>query len=111
MTKTRPVREFFGTPWMFDLDGVIIGLEGRMVEDANDWVSDQNGDGRIYPYQLRIYRDLSGVRCPWYVVDETGWNGHEKEPSKLISRHMTYEAARDRRDQLMRKARRVSSPA
>jgi len=96
-TIIRPVREFGGETWANDNVGEILGLESHAVEDANDWLSDADGDGRMYPLQLRIYKDMSPVRHPWYVVDETGWDGFEKTTPQVISRHATYEAAERQR--------------
>ncbi|TVQ54034.1 MAG: hypothetical protein EA366_12290 [Spirulina sp. DLM2.Bin59] len=71
-------------------------LVGLVVENANDWRSDQNGDGRCYPSQYRIVRDITPgatIFAPWILIDETGWDGHQECDDKVISRHPTYEAA------------------
>lgn len=78
----------------FALEIKIIGMEGRTVEDANDWRSDQNGDGRLYPEKFSIVRDVTGDRDDvWCVINDTGWDGYRECPSYLMSRHYTYEEA------------------
>lgn len=92
-TMVRPVREFGGDAWMDDIQTEIIGLESHVIEDANDWISDRDG----YPTQIRIYKDIAPVKYPYYLVDETGWDGFDKVPPQVVSRHATYEAANRQR--------------
>lgn len=101
-TIIRPVREFGGDAWTDDIHTDIVGLEGHIVEDANDWISDRDGDGRIYPTQTRIYKDIAPVKHPYYLVDETGWDGFDEVAPQVISRHATYEAANRQRQRWMK---------
>lgn len=101
-TVVRPVREFGGDAWRDDIQTEIIGLESHAVEDCNDWISDSDGDGRMYPTQIRIYRDIAPVKHPYYLVDETGWDGFSEVPAQVVSRHATYEVASRQRQRLMK---------
>jgi len=70
--------------------------------DENDWASDANGDGRLYPEQYRIYQKKILSHLPFLLVDETGWNGHDTCPDRLIAAFAVVEDARDFRTSLLR---------
>lgn len=80
-----------------------VGIDGLYdpdvwVEDRNEWFSNANRDGRIYPEQYRVYRYHESMEdalsvLPWIVVDETGWDGHERVPPRLCAAFETEAAA------------------
>ena len=81
------------------VEAEIVGLAGCVVIDNNDWQSDANGDGRVYPARFRILKVIGHgafvepPRLQWAVVDETGWDGFENVPNELVAAFSSYEGA------------------
>lgn len=101
-TMIRLVKEF-GQPGLIDdLVDEIVGLEGHILEDANKWQREEDFVGLMYPYQIRIYHDVAKTDFPWYVVDETRWDGHNECPKQLLTKHRTYEIAVNQQERFIK---------